>query len=156
MKKSILTALTIGCMILGITTTASAFGPKHHGNDFDRGKCWEELDLSADQEKQIKQIKSDFKEANKDTVKAMKAARKDLHELMRASEPDTAAIKAANAKVNSLKETLMLARLEMRGEMKSILTPEQIEKMEEMRDERDCRGHDGYGKRGKGDRPCKS
>ncbi len=149
MKKITLTTLTLGLMIFSFISTASAFGPRH-SDDIERGQCWEELGLNLEQEKKIDQIRSDFREENRDTIAALKTARSELHGLMRANDPDTDAIKRANAKVNSLKESLMLARLEMHKDIKNILTPEQAKTMEGLRDER------GYGHHGKGDRPCRS
>jgi len=92
----------------------------------------EQLGLTDDQVKAIRDIHSRHWQTLRDTARALREARRSLRE-MAVSSADEASFTAKAAEVKELSGQVMEARVRTLQEVARLLTPEQREKLRELR-----------------------
>ena len=139
--------LPAGLAALLLTGTAYSQGPR---GDFDgeaqrprqrqgrmmraeRPSLAKQLGLTEEQQEKLRTLRTDARKNRIQSQADMRIKRLEMAELMRADEPDRAAIERKLDEVAAARKTQFLARLDHRNAMKEILTPEQFEKMKTLR-----------------------
>ena len=159
MRKNVI-AMTIGMlMVLG---TASAWacpggrgGHGHRGGPGMHGKMMEELNLTAEQKKEIDQLHEEMRAEAEPLKEKMRALRDKMHDLWSQDSPDEDAIMALQREKSAIHLQLSELRTEMKLDMMEILTPEQRAKFKEMKGKH--KGKRGkHGKKGCGECPHKN
>jgi len=126
---ALLTGLAIG-FSGGMAGISQAQAESDHKR---RKDAWlEELNLSPEQQEQLKQIREKNKEGIKKQKQAMKAERRKLQEAFQSDASD-ATIKAQFNKVQDQRRAFGEARFDQVLEIRKILTPEQRKKFRAMR-----------------------
>ena len=133
--------IVMGLLFLLITfTVASAvdaryFGRKHPmarvGGGLMGLKTLVELDLSDDQKSKIMEIIEKYQDQRQSTKNSFFDARKTLADALHAEEFNENAIRDAHRQVSAIKEEMLVSRAKMMTELKTVLTPEQIELLKE-------------------------
>lgn len=149
MKHFTMTALAlISCLTL---LPAQGGRGNGKGNGEGRGaKMAQELNLTQEQQDQLKALKTESKDSHKSDREAFKAKKSELNDLLKASSVDKRAIDSKIKEISALTEKKMQNRVEHLLKVKEILTPEQFEKFLEMKEER-MKQHGSKGK-GQGSR----
>lgn len=107
----------------------------------------DDLGMTDEQKAKIRALRQEFRKERVRARAELRIQRMELADLMRAENPDRAAI-ARKLKENSeARNAQMLTRFDHRQEIRSLLTPEQQAKMKEMRKER--RGRHRMGRQGR-------
>ena len=89
-------------------------------------KIINELDLTADQKKQVDAILAKNREERKSLIKDLMEARKQLKVVASEKEFNETAFRQAFQKVSSIKENMAVTRAKMIPELRVVLSPEQI------------------------------
>lgn len=105
-------------------------GPMGFGPGF-RG-----LDLTDDQQAQLKQIADSHREEFQAAAEKARAAHEGMRALIEAETIDEAAIRAKSADVAAAQAELMILNAKVRKESLQVLTSEQQAKLKELRDSR--------------------
>jgi len=113
---------------------------EHHG------KWGKKLGLTDEQKTKMKAVREKYRASMKPLVEQLEQERQTMRGLMTADTIDDAAIRAEVAKKAAVQADLAVQRAHMMGEMRGILTPEQIKKMKDARAE----GKKGSCHKGKG------
>jgi periplasmic protein CpxP/Spy len=108
-------------------------------------KMFEQLNLSADQETQIKSIMEQAKTSNQGLREQVKTAREQLKTVMASSDASDDAIRQAHQQVQTLGQQVGEQRFETMLKIRSVLTPAQRTKFAELR--KQGRGHHKGGHR---------
>jgi Spy/CpxP family protein refolding chaperone len=98
----------------------------------ERMELREQLGLTEDQVRQIREIRARHWQSIRETVRALREARLSLRQ-MALADADEATFTAKAAEVKDLSGQLMEARARNLQEIARILTPEQREKLRELR-----------------------
>jgi Spy/CpxP family protein refolding chaperone len=98
----------------------------------ERSALREQLGLTDDQVKSIKEIRARHWQGMRETVRALREARRALRE-MALADTDDATFTAKAAEVRELSGQVLEARVRTLQEVARILTPEQREKLRELR-----------------------
>ena len=98
----------------------------------ERSSLRDQLDLTDDQVKSIKEIRSRHWQAMRDTVRALRDARRALREMV-LRDADEAAFGAKAGEVRDLSGQVLEARARTLQDVARVLTPEQREKLRERR-----------------------
>ena len=98
----------------------------------ERSALREQLGLTDDQVKSIKEIRARHWQSMRETVRALRDARRALRE-MALADADDATFTAKAAEVRELSGQVLEARARTLQEVARILTPEQREKLRELR-----------------------
>ncbi|MEI7766607.1 MAG: Spy/CpxP family protein refolding chaperone [Phycisphaerae bacterium] len=139
-------ALTGLTMAAGTTSTAGASGhrlaetPMRRllGGILGRGQALQaELNLSAEQRTQLKDIMRSHKEQLVTTVNAVVEKRRALRDLVLAGKADDAALRAAATELGKVVGDAAVLASNIHGEMAKVLTPEQLEKIQKFRADKD-------------------
>jgi Spy/CpxP family protein refolding chaperone len=96
-------------------------------------KVAQALHLSEAQRGQIKQIRAKHKESLKTKHAAVRDARQTLHKAMQDPKANEADLRKLHTQVADLRFDLLLELRALRGEVGTVLTPEQREKAAELR-----------------------
>lgn len=96
----------------------------HH----DIGKIAEKLGLSAEQKTKVKEIFEKNQKEAQPLRKELISAKRGLKELSMAEKTDEAAIRAQAAKLAGIQADMAIHRARVNGQIRAILTPEQLEK----------------------------
>ncbi len=96
-------------------------------------RLMEGLDLSNEQQEQIRQLRMDNKKESIETNAKLKIAKLELRELVAADEPDKNRINAKISVIGQLQEERMAQKINTTLAVKEVLTPEQREKAKELR-----------------------
>jgi len=150
LAKKVVLAAAVLPLALG-TASAYAFGGKDHkrggpgecGGGFDRGMM-RQLDLTDAQQEQLKQMRSEGKQAMKEAFKQnfeTRQAQREAHQaqmqqLMLADNFDQATANELAKQMVEKQTERKVKMLEKQHQMLSILTPEQKAKFTEMQQER--------------------
>ena len=92
----------------------------------------EKLDLTDDQRVQIRQVRMATEKAMVRLKADAKIARMELEEIMGEAKPNREDVKATLAVINAARSKMLEKKVNLRLEMKQILTPEQQGKMRHM------------------------
>ncbi len=157
MKKSLFTtaALTLafaaGLAFQPLPATASPCGDgprwehgRHHDGFEGRRGAWlaETLDLSADQQEQVRAITEEHRTKVAPLRQSLKENREQLRQVGRTKAFDETAIRAVAESQATTKIELAVERARLQHRIHAVLTPEQQEKAEKLLSERSHeRGH---------------
>lgn len=115
------------------------------------GPGFRELNLTDDQQAQLKQIAESHRDELRAAGEKVGAAREAMRALMEADTIDENAIRAKSQEVAAAEAEIMILNAKVRQQSLQVLTPEQQAKLKEMRDKRPGPGGPGRG----GPRPRK-
>lgn len=127
-------------MVLALTGLAQAqkHGTRSRGERPDQeemiNRMIAHLDLTDEQQEQMKQLHLQQREETQDLREQMETARELVNGLVDAEQFDESAIRDAAAEYSELQTELFVSRAEMQQEIREILSPEQYEQLTEMRD----------------------
>jgi Spy/CpxP family protein refolding chaperone len=130
LKKGLIIALAQIIIIVGaFTVNAMAFGQAsgHMGSGLFGLKTLLELNLTEDQRAKILSIIGKYETDRDLNRNSLRDARKGLRTALQASEFNEATIRAAYQQISKLREDQLVTRLKMMGEIKSVLSPEQLD-----------------------------
>ena len=137
----------------GCACTQRDGGWKGHGQQGDR--LAKALDLSKEQTEQVKGIFRKHRDETAPLRKEMVSGRRELRNLIQSDKLDEAALREQVKKIAAMEGELAVRRARMSQEVRTVLTPEQIQKfraLQEKRDRRiDGRMHRGQEGRSKGE-----
>jgi len=146
MKKAMSWTSVVAVALVALASVAGAQGPgprgRRPGEDGGRpgfGPSAERLGLSDDQKAQWQAIHEKSREAMKPLFESARQAHKAFQSALEAPNPDATAVGQAALAMHAAEKKLHEAQQASFDEMKSILTPEQREKLEQARG----RGPDG-------------
>ena len=121
-------------------------GWKGHGQQGDR--LAKALDLSKEQTEQVKAIFRKHRDATAPLRQEMMSGRRVLRTLIQSDKPDEAAIREQVKKIAATGGDLAVRWAKVSQEVRTVLTPEQIQKFRTLQEKRDRR-IDGMMNRGK-------
>ena len=146
MKKSLvilmLIALLIGSLSLGVLAQGQGqgwgknCGPNggpNSGKGPGGGMGFQALDLSADQQKQMLEIRQAFERDTLSLRTEMQKANQELRKLWTAKPLNQNAIVAKNGEVTTLQVQMGTKAKEMQAKIKAVLTVEQLKKLDEQK-----------------------
>jgi protein CpxP len=128
-------------ILVGITAVnpalANEYGRsgKHHIRP-DFMKMLKQLDLSEDQRAQVKAVVKNFKNEMKPQRQSVREARIQILQEMLSDQFSESKMRTLIRNVSTLKEELIITQIKMVGEIKNLLTPEQVEKFMELKENR--------------------
>jgi periplasmic protein CpxP/Spy len=111
-------------------TTQAPTQKKEWGNR--RQKMFEQLNLSADQQAQIKNIMEQAKTSNQGLRQQVKTAREQLKTLMASNDASDDAIRTAHQQVQTLGQQMGKQRFDTMLKIRNVLTPAQRTKFAEL------------------------
>lgn len=112
-------------------------GWKGHGQQGDR--LAKALDLSKEQSEQVKTIFLKHRDEVAPLRKEMMSERRELNKLTQSDKPDEAAIREQAKKIAATSGDLAVRRAKVFQEVRTVLTPEQIQKFRALQEKRDRR-----------------
>ena len=134
--STLLSAIVLTGSIL-VSVTANAKGHSEHRGDFLLSKrAVAALDLTIDQQAQIKSIITELQADKKDRKLERKENREAFRALVEAENFDEDKAKALMSDIKAERSEKMLAHLKSRHKIWQLLTVEQREKLTEMREKR--------------------
>jgi protein CpxP len=147
----LLTAVAVGATMVSGTAWADRGGDrggrygcsgrdggwKGHGHPGDR--LAKALDLSKEQTEQVTAIFRRHRDETAPLRKEMVSERRELRNLIQSDKPDEAAIREQVKKIAATGGNLAVGRAKMSQEVRSVLTPEQIQKFRALQEKRDRR-----------------
>ena len=125
-------ALT-GLVILASGTAPSEAATGRRVAPIERRALQDQLGLSEDQVKAIREIRTRHWESMRETVRALREARRTLREMALTEEVDEATFTAKAVETRELAGQVHEARLRTLQEVARVLTPEQRAKLKELR-----------------------
>jgi len=158
MKFRYMAILMAGILLFGASLEAQirgGYGERGpRGERPDRVRLHEQLDLTAEQESKLSEIRITHQKQMIDRQADLRKLRLSIQEEMQKENPDMAAVENLIKNQESLRTTLQLERIQHWNEVREILTPEQRELWQQnrrgFREFRDFRGHGdrrGYSRR---------
>ena len=141
MSRKTLTAALTSLAVVGALAVAQAQGPgapppgPGFGPElgpFGHGLT-ELLGLSAQQQAQLKAMRETHHEASKPLIESARQAREAFRAALEAESPDPTAVGEAALAMHAAEKELKAARQAAFEQMKSILTPDQLQKLEQAR-----------------------
>ncbi|MGD9250985.1 MAG: Spy/CpxP family protein refolding chaperone [Desulfobacterales bacterium] len=143
-SKWYLMVIAAGILVLSAATGAQwvharGWGHGGHGGGFGGLKMLMHLDLSDDQKTRIRDMLPAYraeKGARQDALQAMRAKMRDLMEAERFDENE---VRQAFREMAPLMEDMAVLRAQFMHDLKSILTPEQIDRVKEKHMNRESR-----------------
>ncbi len=119
-----------------VAVKAGRFG-RHHdpsgimGPEFRGLKTIIQLDLSDSQELKIKSILEKYENERASLKESLREARKNLISVLETEQPDEDQIRSALRRAAPIREELLVMRVRIMAELKTVLTPEQLQLLEE-------------------------
>jgi Spy/CpxP family protein refolding chaperone len=117
-----------------------------HGPGMGLNRMIEYLDLSAEQQEQMQQLRARHRDETEEVRDRLRAAHDRFADLAHAETLDETALREAASEMAGARAEMMVSRAAMRNEMRQILTPEQLERFEQM----DRRNRGRMDERGRG------
>jgi Spy/CpxP family protein refolding chaperone len=127
-----LAGVLTGLVILASSVTPSEAQFARRVAPIERSELRDQLGLTEDQIKQIREIRARHWQSMRETVRMLRDARRSLREMV-LSETDEATFLAKAAEVKELSGQVVEARARTLQEVARVLTPEQREKLRELR-----------------------
>ena len=140
-------------LVLGISVAAAQRPPERRGPPGQRlDRMVTELDLSAEQTAQVRELAKVRKAQVKPLRAQLRAQREVIRDLWQGETPDREAILAAHNALDVIRQKMRTARIDFRLALHSILSPEQRLRAKELRQQRrkmrrKRRGHHRRGNR---------
>ena len=136
LKLTTFTILVIICLVAS-HAGAKSFGPGNPSRNFGWGltglKTFIELNLSETQKTEVLRIIDKYQDKRQSTREKLREARENLRNALKSEQFNEDGVRTAYRKVSSIQEDLLVLRVQMRSELKAILTPEQSELLIEKR-----------------------
>ncbi len=150
MKKLTTTLLLIASITFALSAQPGQ-GKGKGGHGEPGARIAQELNLSEQQQADLKELRESRKESHKPHREEMKAIHQEMNKLLRASKVDKNAIDANIKKTAKLTEEKLRQHVEYQLKVKEIMTPEQFTKYLDMKKERmEKRKSMRQGKKGNG------
>jgi len=102
-------------------------------------KMLEKLDLTEQQQSQVEDIMTKHKDEKQNLRETIKTAKKALGDAIHADPFDEQAVRLASQTMSTAMEDMAVLRGKIFSQMRSVLTPEQIDQFKEMHIRRDER-----------------
>ena len=110
---------------------------RHHGPPgmvgpgFHRLKSMIQLQLSDSQQSNILNILEKYENQRENLKQSLREARRNLARVLEAEQPDEDEIRDALRRAVPIREELLVMKVKMMAELKTVLTPEQLQLLEE-------------------------
>jgi len=119
-----------------VAVEAGRFGRHHRppdimGPGFHGLKTMIQLDLSDSQQSRILSITEKYENERKSLKESLREARRDLARVLETEHPDEDAIRNALRRAAPIREELLVMRVKMMAELKTVLTLEQLQLLQE-------------------------
>jgi len=141
--KNLKLTIFIILVIIGLVVSqagAKSFGPGNPSRNFGRGltglKTFIELNLSETQKTEVLSIIDKYQDRRQSTREKLRETRGTLANAMQSEEINEDGIRTAYRQVSSIREDMLILRIQMRSELRALLTPEQLELLKEKRSQR--------------------
>ncbi|TNF50956.1 MAG: periplasmic heavy metal sensor [Deltaproteobacteria bacterium] len=149
--------LALAFLLATLAITPAFAKPGRCGKAFDIGEqqatrlehLKESLDLTAQQEKEIKEILAASKEGNETLREERRSTRKELREMSRADTLDEPRLRELVHKQSDQRADMMIAKHATRARINQVLSPEQQEQHEAVRQQRQERRGSAKHRQGK-------
>ena len=136
LKLTTFTFLAIICLVAS-QAGAKSFGPGNPSRNFGGGlaglKMFIELNLSETQKTEVLRITDKYQDKRLSTREKLREARDSLRNALKSEQFNEDGVRTAYRQVSSIQEDLLVLRVQMRSELKALLTPEQSELLKERR-----------------------
>jgi protein CpxP len=136
MKNKILLLYLAAVLAAGGFAVTQAIAADTSANPALRGRLFQriadKLDLTADQQTQIKAIFAGEKDNLQPLLTAVHDSRKNLREAIRAKDANETTVRAASAKVASAEADLAVERMKLYGKISPVLTDDQRQKVADL------------------------
>ena len=109
--------------------SARVFGPFHQNAVTSHEWIHKQLGLTADEQKALEPIEKRFEQRQRELMTAIRAAARELAQAIKEDQTDSAKVSSAVGKIQSAQGELQEATLQHVFEMKTILAPEQYQKL---------------------------
>jgi Spy/CpxP family protein refolding chaperone len=137
--KNAMTVILVFFMVFALAYSAQArpFGPGFteggSGRALDGLKTLLALKLTDVQQERMSGIIASYQEQRKNLWTQMREARKNIREVMNATPFDEAKAREAYQSASVIREEMFISGAKMMAELKSVLTPEQLDQLKERR-----------------------
>jgi Spy/CpxP family protein refolding chaperone len=137
--RNALTVILAFFMVLALACSAQArpFGPGfsngRHGGSLDRLQTMLALKLTDAQQERMSSILASYQEQRENLWTQMQEARRNIREVLKATSFDEKKAREAYQSASVIREEIFISRAKMTAELKSVLTPEQINQLKERR-----------------------
>ena len=142
LKLTTFTILVIICLVAS-HAGAKSFGPGNPSRNFGRGltglKTFIELNLSETQRTEMLRIIDKYQDKRQSTRDKLREARENLRNAMQSESFSENSVRTAYRQVSSIQEDLLVLRVQMRSELKTLLTPEQSKLLKVKRERRSAK-----------------
>ena len=124
-----------------VVAEAGHFG-RHHGQfgmmgpEFYGLKTFIQLKLTPEQQSQILGILEKYDNQRQSIKESLREAKRNLARVLQAEQPDENEIRDALRQAAPIREKLLVMRVRMMAELKTVLTPEQLQLLEERKSHR--------------------
>lgn len=139
LKLTTFTILVIICLVAP-HAGAKSFGPGNHFRNFGGGlaglKTFIDLDLSETQKTEVLSIIDKYQDKRQSTRENLREARENLRNAMKSDQFNEDGLRTAYRQVSSIQEDMLVLRMQMKSELKALLTPEQLELLQEKKERR--------------------
>ncbi|HIJ56147.1 MAG TPA: Spy/CpxP family protein refolding chaperone [Deltaproteobacteria bacterium] len=138
-KLTTFTILVIICLVAP-HAGAESFGPGNHFRNLGGGlaglKTFIELNLSETQKTAVLSIMDKYQDKRQGTRENLREARENLRNALKSEPFNEDGVRTVYRQVSLIQEDLLVLRVQMRSELKALLTPEQSELLKEKRERR--------------------
>ncbi len=129
-KKSMILMIGLSLVVMTSRISAQPLGPRKEKAKKVMKKVIEELELSPEQQEQIRSSRQAHRKEVKQLRQSIGAARQGLRDELEKAEPNEVKIKSLTAKLKKLLGKQIEQRVEGVLEMREILTPEQYQEFQ--------------------------
>ena len=124
-----------------VVVEAGHFGRRHGqfgmmGSEFHGLKTLIQLKLTPEQQSQILGILEKYDNQRQSIKESLREAKRNLARVLQAEQPDENEIRDALRQAAPIREKLLVMRVRMMAELKTVLTPEQLQLLEERKSHR--------------------
>jgi Spy/CpxP family protein refolding chaperone len=134
----------LGCMVVASTASAFDEGHRHHGKkggEFGFG-CFKELNLTDTQKSGIKEIMDKYDPQLDALHGQLREARQQMRTTLNSSPFDETTVRTTYQQLSPLRENMFVLREQMKSEIRSLLTADQIKTLDQKRESWGERGRD--------------
>ena len=154
MTRTQLITAVVSLMVFAFALNVEAGPRRGHRGHKDKGdrmaRLCEKLDLTADQQAKVKNLREETKSETKALRQELHELRKKMHWLWNAEKPNEDAIITNIEEMSAVKLELEKISAELRLDIEALLTPEQKAMAVQLREQRKDRHKGMKGKRGRG------
>ena len=135
-NKALVWVVFLTIFFAGATVVEAGRFGRHHGQrgmmgpEFYGLKTMIQLKLTPEQQSQILAIIEKYDNQRKSLKGSLREARRNLARVLQAEQPHENEIRNALRQAAPIREELLVMRVKMMGELKTVLTPEQLQLLE--------------------------